>query len=222
MKIVAIVPAYNEENVIGGVLSQLKNYVDQIIVVNDGSKDKTSQIAKDNGALVYDHPINRGLGGALGTGIKAALKNNADIMITFDADGQHDPEEIHKVIKPIIDNETDIVIGSRFLVRQPMPLFRRIGIPFFNFVALLLFGIKSTDSLSGMRAFSKTAAKTIEIRKNGMEASLEILEESQKLKLRIKEVPIKAIYTEYSTSKGLRFLPGLKFLIKVFTSKIIK
>jgi len=222
MKLVAIMPAFNEEKAIKEVILKLKNYVDQVIVVDDGSEDNTSQVAIESGATVYRHAINRGLGGALGTGIKAALLNGADVMITVDADGQHDPEEIHKMANPIINGGADVVIGSRFLVRQPMPLFRRMGIPFFNIVALLLHGIRSTDSLSGMRAFSRMAAQKIEIRTNGMEASLEILKEVQDNRLRLKEVPIKAIYTDYSSSKGLKFLPGLKFLIKIFTSKLIR
>ncbi len=221
MKIAAVMPAFNEEKVIGQVLLKLKSHVDQIIVVDDGSRDRTSQIAKDHGAIVYRHPINRGLGGALGTGIKAALLNGADVIITVDADGQHDPEEISAMIKPILDGQADVAIGSRFLIKQSMPLFRRTGIPFFNLVAFILFGIRSTDSLSGMRAFSKKAAQSLKIRASGMEASLEILKESRALGLKMKEVPIKAIYTEYSTSKGLKFLPGLKFLIKVFASKLI-
>ncbi len=221
MKIVAVMPAFNEEKAIGQVLLKLKKYTDQVIVVDDGSRDQTSQIASENGAIVYRHPINRGLGGALGTGIKAALLNGADIMITVDADGQHDPEEISSMIRPILDNEADVTIGSRFLIKQPMPLFRKLGIPFFNLMAFVLFNIRSTDSLSGMRAFNKKAAQSLEIHASGMEASLEILKKSQTLGLKIKEVPIKAIYTEYSTSKGLRFLPGLKFLIKIFASKLI-
>src|SRR3989338_3249144 len=110
MKIVAILPAFNEEKTIGAVILKLKNYVSQIIVIDDGSKDRTSQIAKEHGALVYRHLINRGLGGALGTGIKAGLQNEADIIVTLDADGQHDPAEISELIKPIMNGEADAVI----------------------------------------------------------------------------------------------------------------
>ena len=222
MKLTAVIPAFNEEKTIGGVISKLKNCVNQIIVVDDGSQDKTSQIASEKGAMVYRHPVNRGLGGALGTGLKAALLNNADIIITLDADDQHDIAEIPGLVQPIIDGGADMVIGSRFLAPQTMPLFRKLGIPLFNLVARLLFNVKSTDSLSGMRAFSKKAAQTIKITANGMEASLEILKESNFHHLKTKEVPIKAIYTEYSLSKGLRFLPGLQFLVRVFTFKLIK
>lgn len=214
MKTVAIIPAFNEEKTIGLVLSKVKGQVDQIIVVDDGSKDNTYQIAKDKGVLVYRHPVNRGLGGALGTGIKAALCNNADIIVTIDADGQHEPAEIQRLIKPIIAGESDVVIGSRFLTRQPMPISRRVGNKFFNFVMRALFGIKTTDSQSGMRAFSKEAAGKIELCTNGMEVSSEILKEAKAKKLKIKEVPIKSIYTDYSLSKGQNLTLGIKTFIK--------
>ena len=221
MRLIAIIPAFNEERTIGEVILKLKQYVDQIIVIDDGSKDNTCQVAVQSGAKVYRHLINRGLGGALGTGIKAALLDEADIIVTLDADDQHDPDEIPKLIKPIIEGEADIVIGSRFLVHQPMPLFRRMGIPFFNLITFLLFGIWSTDSQSGMRALNKKAAQNLEIYARGvMEASPEILKEIKTKQLKLKEVPIKSIYTPYSLSKGQRFSPGLKALIKLFISKL--
>jgi len=223
MKVIAIIPAFNEERTIEAVISKLKQYVDDVIVIDDGSRDQTSQVALQNGAKVYCHVINRGLGGALGTGLKAALLNGADVIVTLDADEQHDPAEIPKLIKPIIEGEVDAVIGSRFLIRQPMPLFRRMGIPFFNFITFLLFGIKSTDSQSGMRAFSKKAAQNLEIYARGvLEASPEILRQIKIHKLKLKEVPIKSIYTPYSLSKGQRFSPGLKALIKLLILKLSK
>lgn len=214
MKTVAIIPAFNEEKTLGSVIEKLKKEVEQIIVIDDGSKDRTCQIAKDQGASVYRHLINRGLGGALGTGIKAALFNDADIIITLDADGQHDPAEIQALIKPIVAGESDIVIGSRFLTRQPMPFSRRLGNKFFNFIMFMIFGIKTTDSQSGMRAFSKEAASKIELCTNGMEVSSEILNEAKKKRLKTKEVPIKAIYTNYSLSKGQNPILGIKTFIK--------
>lgn len=221
MKQIAIIPAFNEQKTLGEVIFKLRNFVQQIIVVDDGSIDRTAQIARENGATVCRHLINRGLGGALGTGIKAALLEGADIIITLDADGQHDPAEIPELIKPILAEQADVVIGSRFMTRQPMPLFRRIGIPFFNLITFLLFGIKTTDSQSGMRAFSKKAAQNLDIYARGvMEASPEILNQIQIHRLKLKEVPIKSIYTKYSLSKGQRFSPGVKALVKLFASKL--
>ena len=222
MKLVAVIPAYNEEKNIGQVIRGVKKYARNIIVIDDGSTDRTEQIALENGAKVYCHLINRGLGGALATGIKAALLEEADIVLTLDADGQHDPDEIPKIVKPIIEDKADFVIGSRFLQHQPVPLFRRLGNYFFNFITFFLFGIWSTDSQSGMRAFNKKAAENLEIYTNKMEVSSEILNEIQVRHLRLKEVPIKSIYTSYSLSKGQGFIPGLKTLIKLFILKLTK
>ena len=220
MNLTVIIPAYNEEKHIGEVVQGVKKYTENIIVIDDGSEDRTSEIAQKRGAKVYRHFINRGLGGALGTGIKAALLAGADVMITLDADGQHDPEEIPHLLKPIIEGKADVVIGSRFLKTQKMPLFRRMGNYFFNFITLFLFGVKTTDSQSGLRVFNKKAAENLEIYTNGMEVSSEILKEIQTHQLKLTEVPIKSIYTAYSLSKGQGFIPGLKTLIKLFILKL--
>lgn len=222
MKLVAIIPAYNEEKHIGQVVRGVKKYTKNIIVIDDGSQDRTFKTAAEQGAKVYHHLLNRGLGGALGTGIKAALLEGADIILTLDADGQHNPDEIPKIIKPIIEGKADVVIGSRFLRRQPMPVFRRLGNYFFNFITLFLFGIWSTDSQSGMRAFNKSAAEKVEIYTNKMEVSSEILDEIKTHGFRLKEVPIKSIYTSYSLSKGQGLIPGLKTLVKLFILRLTK
>lgn len=222
MKILAIIPAYNEEKNIGQVIRGVKKYTNNIIVIDDGSKDKTYQISLENGAKVYHHLINRGLGGALGTGIEAALLEKADIIATLDADGQHDPNEIPFLLKPIMDGEADIVIGSRFLKAQKMPFFRRMGNYFFNFITFLLFGIWCTDSQSGMRAFNRKVAERLEDFTSGMEVSSEIIKEIKFHKFRLKEVPIRAIYTSYSLSKGQGLIPGLKTLIKLIILKLGK
>jgi UDP-N-acetylglucosamine---dolichyl-phosphate N-acetylglucosaminyltransferase len=222
MNLVVIIPAYNEEKNIGQVIQGVKKYTSNIIVIDDGSKDQTFQIASQNGARVLHHLINRGLGGALSTGIKAALSERADIIITLDADGQHDPEEIPNLIKPIIEGQADVVIGSRFIKNQSMPLFRKAGNYFFNLITFFLFGIWSTDSQAGMRAFNKKAAENLEIFTSGMEVSSEIIKEIKSHNLRLKEVPIKAIYTDYSLSKGQGLIPGLKTLIKLLILKLTK
>ena len=220
VKLFVVIPAYNEAKNIGRVIRGVKKYAKKIIVVDDGSKDGTSQIGLQNGATVYSHIFNRGLGGALGTGIRAALLNGADIIVTLDADGQHNPDEIPKLIKPISSGKADVAIGSRFLERQPMPFFRRIGIPFANLITFLFFGAWSTDSQSGFRAFSKKAAENLEIFTGGMEASSEIIKEIKSRRLKVKEVPITAIYTPYSLSKGQGFSTGLKTLLKIFILKL--
>lgn len=222
LKLVVIIPAYNEEKNIGNVLAGVRKYTDNIIVVDDGSQDRTGKIAESYGAEVFHHFINRGLGGALGTGIAAALNRGADIIVTLDADGQHDPNEILKLIEPIKQDKTDVVIGSRFLEKQEMPFFRRIGNYFFNLFTLFLFGVKSTDSQSGMRAFNRKVGESLEIFTNGMEVSSEIIKEIKQQNFRMQEVPIKAIYTDYSLSKGQGFFVGAKTLIKLLIFKLTK
>ncbi|MEM2121596.1 MAG: glycosyltransferase family 2 protein [Candidatus Woesearchaeota archaeon] len=223
-----VVPAYNEEKSITKVLTDLKKHnYKNIIVVDDGSTDNTYFLAKKQGVIVLKHKINRGLGGALNTGITAALKLGADIIVTFDADGQHSVYDIPKIIKPIINGEADFVVGSRFLKE---PLFahkkfivkvRRLGIFTLNILTYLLYGIKTTDSQSGFRAFSREAASKIKITANRMEVSSEFFREAKKNNLRYKEVPIRTIYTEYSLKKGQKLSNGFKIMLKLIFRKII-
>ena len=222
-KIVVIMPAYNEEQTIKQTIRDVKKYVSDIIVIDDGSMDNTRKIAEQEGVIVYHHIINRGLGGALSTGIKAALLEGADIFLTFDADGQHKAEDIPRMIKPIMKNEADIVIGSRLLnVSKNMPIFRRFANHTANAITYILFGIKTTDSQSGLRCFNKKTAQLIDIKSNSMEVSSEIIKEIKNHNLKFVEVPIQAIYTDYSLSKGQSFILGLKTFIKLIILKLFK
>lgn len=221
-KILIVIPAYNEEKTIGKVIKDLKkkNYKN-IIVVNDGSVDNTKKIVEKQNILLYNHMINRGLGGALGTGIKAALLNNADVIVTFDADGQHSVNDIKNLIKPIIEKKADAVIGSRMLNPEGMPLIRKAYQWIANLITFLLFGVWTTDSQSGLRAFSRKAAEKIKIKTNRMEVSSEIVHEIGKNKLKFKEIPIKAIYTDYSLSKGQSFFTGIKTTFRLILRRIM-
>jgi glycosyltransferase involved in cell wall biosynthesis len=219
--IAVVIPAYNEERTIAGVIRGLKAIgYSRILVVDDGSKDRTSELAREAGALVIRHVVNRGLGGALGTGLKAALLFTPEIILTFDADGQHDPDEIAHIIEPIEKGEADVVIGSRLSDPKGMPWSRRVANQVADLVTLLLFGLWVSDTQSGLRAFSRSAAARIRIMTSGMETSSEIIAEIGRNKLRLKEVPIKAIYTEYSLSKGQSFKLGLYTLTKLILAKI--
>jgi glycosyltransferase involved in cell wall biosynthesis len=223
MKTVIVMPAFNEEKVISKVIAGLKaNGFENIIVVDDGSQDKTSDTADSAGAMVFRHNLNRGLGGALGTGIKAALREDADIIVTFDSDGQHDPREVQKVIAPIASGRADAVIGSRLLKPKGMPLLRRVGNFGLNLITYGLFGIWTTDSQSGFRAFSRKAAEKIQINSNRMEVSSELIKEIGRNKLRFKEVPIRAIYTEYSIQHGQSNMNGFKIVAKLLLKKLMR
>jgi glycosyltransferase involved in cell wall biosynthesis len=222
MKIIAIIPAYNEATAIGEVIDKTRPFVDEVIVINDGSPDRTAEVAQAHGARVYTHCINRGLGAAIGTGFAAALKHGADVAVTLDADGQHDPAEIPLFVDAI-NHGADFVIGSRMLTRlKGMPFHRKLATFIGNFVTFVLFGARVTDSQSGYRAFTRHALETIEIKTNRMEVSSELIHEAHAKGLHIAEVPIKAIYTDYSLSKGQNFFVGIKTLLKLVMRRIAR
>lgn len=198
MKILVVVPAFNEVHSIGEVIKDLKHYeIKNIVVVDDGSVDGTLQQAKKNGAQILRHVVNRGLGAALGTGFAHARQKDIDILVTFDADGQHEAKEIKNLVAPIISGESDVVIGSRLLGRKDMPLDRRILNFLSNVLTFFLFGVWTTDSQSGFRAFNRRAINCISIKTDRMEVSSEFFKEIRDNRLRFLEIPIKAIYTAY-------------------------
>lgn len=219
-----IIPAFNEERILPSVLGDVKKYCDNIVVVDDGSSDGTFEIAKQHEVKVIRHIINRGLGAALGTGIKAAFLNNADYIITFDADGQHRGEDILRLIKTAEEGGFDVVIGSRLIDSKGMPLMRKLANWIGNLVTYFLFGIWVTDSQSGLRLFNRKSAKVLNLKSNRMEVSSEIIKEIKINNLKFKEITIKAIYTDYSLSKptGQGFIVGLKTLWQLILQKISK
>lgn len=219
--ITIIVPAYNEAKVLQGTLDDLKTITNQIIVIDDASNDQTGQIAQRAGVKVYCHLINLGLGGALATGLTVARNNKAKIAITFDADGQHQAKDIPVLIQPILEGRADVVIGSRWLEKQKAPWRRKFYNFLGNLVTLLLDGIKISDSQSGLRAFNQKALSKIDLKSRQWEVSSEFFREIKKHHLRLVEVPIKAIYTDYSLSKGQNFIKGVKTLLRLVLDKLI-
>lgn len=220
-RVFVVIPAYNEERTIVEVIRGLKQHgFTTLIVIDDGSCDRTSELASHEGVIRLRHVLNRGLGGALGTGIDAALRLGAEVIVTFDADGQHDPNDIMKLLEPIEVEEAEVVIGSRMLDPQGMPYRRRMANWIANVVTYLLFRAWTTDSQSGLRAFSSRAAARMRIITTGMEVSSEIIAETVKNRLHWKEVPVKAIYTDYSLSKGQSLSVGLQTLMKLVLAKV--
>lgn len=207
MKLLIGIPAYNEEKTIGDVIKLipknicgLKNIV--IVVVDDCSSDKTSSIVTSMGITVLPHLINRGLGGALKTIFSYACLYKFDILATLDADGQHDPIELTKLIKPIIEKEADVVIGIRRFLFGKVPVSRIFINKIANLITYFFFGIYSSDTQSGFRIFNQKAINSIHLQTDGMEVSSEIFREIAKNKLKFTEIPIKTIYTVYSKKKG--------------------
>ena len=195
MKIVLGMPAFNEGEKIEGIINEIKNLVDDIIVCNDGSTDSTGIIAQKMGAIVINHKKNLGYGSAINSIFSKAREMEADILITFDSDGQHRSKDIQSVIQPIINGEADIVIGSRFLENEiEMPRYRKFGIKTITSLANISSEIKLSDSQSGFRAYNHKSLSEIFLTEKGMGISTEILIKANRKKLRIKEVPIKILY----------------------------
>ena len=195
MNITIGIPAFNEEKNIGKVIISLKKIVNDIIVCDDGSTDLTKEIAEGLGAKVISHKKNMGYGEAIKSIFNEAKKNETDILVTFDADGQHRSEDIKSLTKPIIDQQAEIVIGSRFLKNETnMPNYRKVGVKVLTKVTNMSIKENLTDSQSGLRAYHKKVLQNINLTDSGMGISTEILIKGHQNKLKIVEVPIKILY----------------------------
>ncbi|NQT71172.1 MAG: glycosyltransferase [Chloroflexi bacterium] len=196
-KIVAAIPCFNEERFIGSVVAKTKKYVNKVIVIDDGSTDESSEVAKATGAAVYCHDENRGYGAAISSALDRGRSLKADILIILDGDGQHDPKEIPHLIQPILDGDADIVVGSRFLGKtNKSPLYRRIGQQALTTLTNIGSGHKLTDSQSGCRAYSAKALKELNLSERGMSVSSEIQFAIKEAGLRVAEVPIDVSYED--------------------------
>jgi len=197
LKIIVGIPAFNEEKNIASIITKLLDVTDTIIVCNDGSNDLTSQIAEKMGAVVINHEKNLGYGGAIRSIFLKAKEMDGDILVTFDADGQHRIEDIQNVVEPIINQEADLVIGSRFLddSEKEVPQYRKVGIKVITKVTNASIKKKLTDSQSGFRAYSKNVINELNPSELGMGISTEILIKASTKNFKIVEVPIKIIYS---------------------------
>ena len=196
MKITIGIPAYNEEKNIASIITKLKKITDSIIVCDDGSSDMTSDISKNLGAIVITHKKNMGYGVAINSIFQKAKELNIDLLVTFDADGQHRVEDIEKVVEPIKNNIADLVIGSRFLDKKSnVPNYRKIGIKVITQITNASMKKKLTDSQSGFRAYNKQVLSQISPSDIGMGISTEILIKSSSKGLRIMEVPVTILYS---------------------------
>jgi glycosyltransferase involved in cell wall biosynthesis len=198
LKVVIGIPAFNEEKNIAKIIVKLQKISDAIIVCNDGSTDMTKEISEKMGAKVINHPKNLGYGAGIRSIFLEATKMEPDILVTFDADGQHKIEDIQTVIQPILNNEADIVIGSRFLkdeTNKNVPKYRKVGIKVITSITDSVTDLKLTDAQSGFRAYKKNVLKDIVPSDKGMGVSTEILIKASKRKFKVKEVPIEILYT---------------------------
>ena len=220
-KVVVLVPAYNEESVIAQVLDDIRQAgYPQILVVDDGSGDATYENARRvPGAIVLRHFINRGKGAAVKTGIEAARILDADVVVTMDGDGQHDPRDIGRMVDLVAAGH-DVVLGTRVMNRETMPAWKILANHAGNFFTWMLHGLWVTDSQSGFRAFSRRAIACIETKTDRYEYDSEVIREIRRHRLKYVEVPVAVRYTQYSQSKAARqtVKGGLKTLLKMFLS----
>jgi len=220
MKITVVIPAFNEEKTIFDVVSDVKKYVDEVIVVDDGSSDNTLTRAEKGGAVVCSHFINRGQGAALETGKQIALLRNADIIVHYDADGQFLPEEIKLMIEPIVAGRTEVVLGNRFL-KSAVPPLKKFLLGGGILLTRLTSGLKLGDTHNGFRALSSSAAQKIIIEHNRMAHASEILDKIGKNKLSYAEVPVTLKYFPVAVRRGQNFFDYLKILFDLFLGRMV-
>ena len=200
---VATIPCLNTEAFISDVVSGAQKHVDQVVVIDDGSLDGTAEAAKAAGALVMSHAEWRGYGAAIKSCFEAGKENGAEILVTLDGDGQHNPDEIPEVIAPILNGQADIVIGSRFLNgRSDVPRYRIFGIKVITFLFNFASKIKVCDAQSGFRAYSNSVLSTIMTAETGMGISVEILIRARAAGFQIREVATSCQYHPGSSSKN--------------------
>jgi glycosyltransferase involved in cell wall biosynthesis len=216
-----ICAAYNEANMIGRVVSELGRAGYQVVVIDDGSSDGTRDVASAAGASVVAHPINLGQGAALQTGIDFALSQGADVLVTFDADGQHRVSDISRLVDVLRQDGVHFALGSRFLGQTyNLPQLRRWVLRAATVFTRLTTGLRLTDSHNGLRALTRHGAAAIRLRQNRMAHASEILVEIAQSGLRYVEVPVTIEYTAYSLAKGQRIGDSITILLDLFAQEL--
>ncbi len=219
LKIIVGTPAYNEEKYIGSIVLQARQYADTVVVVDDGSNDRTSNVARLAGATVVQHIENKGYGSAIQSIMAEARKQDADILVIIDADSQHNPDEIPFLAKAISEG-FDVVIGSRELQKSAIPAYRRIGQKVLSNLTYLASRKKLSDTESGFRAYSRKALNELKLKETGMAISSEIVSTAFRIGLKVTEVPISVTYTrDGSTMNPIKHGVGVLNRIVVMISE---
>ena len=220
-----ILSCYNEEETLEEVVTELVGRGFKVLIIDDGSKDKSPQIARRlveefaPNVYHYRHIINVGLGGAIKTSIQAALSLGAEIMITFDADGQHNPDDLYEMYPPLQEKRADVVIAARDF--DDMPTGRRFGNTVMNYITYIFQGKMVKDSQSGLRAFTNSAARKLRLKSPQYGVSSEIIGEIKRRNLKLLEVPMTTIYDDRTIQKGTNTIVGIKIVLE-FLNETIK
>jgi len=225
LSIVAGIPAYNEEKTIAEVVLKAGCHVGKVLVCDDGSKDMTQIVARKNGAHVLEHKKNMGYGATIQTIFGKARELGADVLVVFDGDGQHDPDEIPQLVRPILEGRADIVIGSRFIngARMNVPLYRKMGIVLITLLTKIFSGYAISDAQSGFRAFNRKALEELKISELGWGSSVEVFFRAHDVGLRIVEVPVNCDYKDYpKASKRDPLRQGISIVASIFNYAIRK
>ncbi len=224
MKIVAVIPAYHEEERVFDAVKDAAAYVDAVVVIDDCSSDRTTEEARRAGAYVLQHVLNRGQGAALQTGMDFALQVlQAEVIVHFDADGQMQGNEIPKMIQPILDEEADVTLGSRFLGQvKNMPLMRRLVIKAAILFTYLVSGLWLSDTHNGFRALSAKAARAIHLTEDRMAHASEMLDLIATKRLKYKEIPVTIRYSAATLAKGQKSSAMFQVAKDVISGKFIK
>lgn len=216
-----VIAAFNEARVVGQTIAELRNRFDNIVVVDDGSTDETASAAQMAGAHICRHPINLGQGATLQTGISYALSRGAEEIITFDADGQHDPDDAVTIAGLLQKGQYDAVLSSRFLgTAVDMPAQKRVLLRLAIRFTRWTSGLPVTDTHNGLRGFTRAAAEKLDIRQNRMAHASEILATIARLKMRWCEIPGTVRYTPYSIGKGQKLSGALIILEHLLSGKL--
>ncbi|MFH1443860.1 MAG: glycosyltransferase family 2 protein [Candidatus Peregrinibacteria bacterium] len=222
MRVIAVIPAYNEAKRIASVVENTSNFVDTVVVVDDGSSDATAVVAERAGAMVVRHAQNCGAGAATMTGIEAARAMGAEVIVTLDADEQHDPRDIPSLLHSVLTDRADIVFANRFGQKNHIPFIRRFFNAVGNLVTFATTGRWVNDSQCGFKVFGPRAVREVSIRMSGYEFCTELVRETVQRQWRVAEVPIKVLYSQYTLAKGQSFANGVKTALRILLRSFLR